>query len=291
MIRNFEALLKEAKAKGPKNIVVSGGDDAVAIEELQVAKGIGLINKVFLVGDKEKIGKFQTSFEVVSASAEETPLIAAQIAGRGEADIIMKGKVSTSAFLKGVLDKSTGLRIGRTMSHIAVMSTKFYDKLLFITDGGMNIYPNLEVKSDILMNAVDFAHKLGIECPKVAIVCAIEVPNPDMPETMDAVELVKMAGDKKFGVCEVAGPFALDLAVSSKACELKGIKHSVCGDADILIMPNIAAGNISAKSMIYLGGASIAGAVMGAKLPCVMLSRSDSKDTKLNSIALGVVSC
>lgn len=291
MINNFATLIKKVQVKGPKNIVVSGGEDPVAIEALGFAKDIGIINKVFLVGDSAKIEKFNKGFDVVFAGADDVPLVAAQIADRGEADIIMKGKVSTSAFLKGVLDKSVGLRTGRTMSHIAVMESKSYSKLLMITDGGMNIKPGLEVKADILTNAVGFTQKLGIESPKVAVVCAIEVANPDMPETMDAVELTKMAGEGKFGVCKVAGPLALDLAVSREACQLKGISNEVCGDADILLMPDIAAGNISAKSMIYLGGASIAGIVMGAKIPCVMLSRSDSKDTKLNSIALGVISC
>lgn len=290
MIQDFDSLLKEAKSRGPKRIVVSGGEDPVAIEALGFAREIGLISKVLLVGERERIEKLNSGFEIIPASIEETPLIAAQIVGRGEADIIMKGKVSTSAFLKGLLDKSVGLRTDRTMSHIAVMASKFYHKLFFVTDGGMNIKPSLEVKADILMNAVDFAHKLGIELPKVAVVCAIETANPDMPETMDAAELAKMGAEGKFGVCKVAGPFALDLAVSKEACELKGIKNEVCGDADILVMPDIAVGNISAKSMMYLGGVSIAGIVVGAKIPCVMLSRSDLKATKINSIALGVMS-
>ncbi|MCK4353251.1 bifunctional enoyl-CoA hydratase/phosphate acetyltransferase [candidate division WOR-3 bacterium] len=285
---DFKQLIESVKSKGPKRIVVSGGEDPVSIEALKWASNLNLVEPI-LVGNKEKIKELTQEFEIIDATSEEIPIKSTELVKSGKADILMKGKISTADFLHGVLDKDAGLRTGRTLSHIAVMESPLYHKLFLVTDGGINIKPNLQGKIDILMNAVEFAYTLGIDYPKVAVLAAIEKVNPDMQETLDADELSKMAIKGKFGKCKVEGPLALDLAVSEEACKIKGIESEVSGDADILLMPDIACGNITAKALLYLGGAKIGGIVVGAKAPCVMLSRADSKEIKLNSIALGVI--
>ena len=166
-----------------------------------------------------------------------------------------------------------------------------YHKIFMVTDGGMCVKPDLAAKTDIINNAVEIAHKLGMEKPKVAVLAAVEVVNPEMPETVDAAELWKMADRGQIKGCVLDGPLALDLAVSKEAAEHKKVKSPVAGDADIMVLPEIAAGNIFAKALIYMGGAKAAGLIAGAAKPVVMLSRSDTKEQKLNSIALGVVSC
>jgi phosphate butyryltransferase len=199
--------------------------------------------------------------------------------------------VATSTFLKAVLDKEVGLRTGRLLSHVAVIESPGYHKLLFLTDGGMCVKPDLAAKVDIVNNAVDVARKLGIETPKVALLAAVEVLNPEMPETADAAELSKMAERGQIKNCLVDGPLAIDLAVSAEAAQHKKVRSAVAGDADIMVVPEIVCGNVLAKGLIYLGNARAAGLIAGAAKPVVMLSRSDSKEQKLNSIALGVVSC
>ncbi|MDP2806844.1 MAG: bifunctional enoyl-CoA hydratase/phosphate acetyltransferase, partial [bacterium] len=221
----------------------------------------------------------------------EASRAAVKAVSSGQADFLMKGLVATSTFLKAVLDKEVGLRTGRLLSHVAVMESALYPKLFLLTDGGMNVKPDLTAKVDIINNAVEIAHKLGVEKPKVAVLTALEVVNPEMPETIDAAHLSKMNDRGQIKGCIVDGPLALDLAVSAEAAAHKKVKSLVAGDADIFLAPEIASGNMLAKGLIYLGGAKAAGLIAGASKPVVMLSRSDSKQQKLNSIALGVVSC
>lgn len=292
MISSFKELLEYAKLSGPKRIALAGGADPVAVAALKLAVKDNLIKDPILVGEKEKIERLeiepvcrQAGFEIVDTPAEEAPVKAAKLVKEGVASIIMKGKVTTSAFLKGILSE---LRTDKRLSHMAVLESPFYHKLLLMTDGGMNINPDLEVKIDILTNGIEFAHKIGIKCPKVAILAAVETVNPDMPETVDAQELAEMAQDGKFGECVVEGPLALDLAVSKEACQIKGIESKIAGDADMLIVSSVIVGNIAAKSMVYLGNCKIAGVVLGALAPVIMLSRADTQETKICSIALGI---
>jgi phosphate butyryltransferase len=207
----------------------------------------------------------------------------------GEADGLMKGKVSTPGLLKAVLNKKYNLRTDRLLSHIALMEIPSYHKLLLFTDGGMVITPNLEQKVGILLNGVQVMQGIGVQRPKVAVLAAIEKVNADMPETVDAEKLVQMARRGELGKVEVEGPMAMDIAMSPEAARLKGFESQISGDPDILLMPNISAGNISAKALWHLAGAKIAGLIVGARKPIVLLSRSDDAVTKLNSIALAVV--
>ena len=201
----------------------------------------------------------------------------------------MKGKVGTSVLLHELLDKKHGLRLSPLLSHVALMEIPAYHKLIAVTDGGMVIQPDLQQKVEIIKNAVRFMRALGRTCPKVAVLAAIETVNPDMPETQHAEAIVKMAEKGDFGDVLIEGPLAADVAFSSQAAKDKGIESRISGDPDILIVPNIACGNILAKSLLYLAKAGIGGLILGAKKPVILLSRSDDARTKVNSMALAVV--
>ncbi len=298
MIKSFSDLMKEAKAKGPKKVAVAVAQDEVVLEALAIAHKEGIATPV-LYGDRKAIEEAAKKAKVDLKGWEITDIADMAGASRaavaavssGQADFLMKGLVATSTFLKAVLDKEVGLRTGRLLSHVAVMEVSGYHKIFLATDGGMCVKPDLAAKADIINNAVGLAHKLGIEKPKVAVLAAVEVVNPEMPETVDAAELWKMAERGQIKGCILDGPLALDLAVSREAAEHKKVKSPVAGEADVLVLPEIAAGNIFAKALIYMSGARAAGLIAGASKPVVMLSRSDTREQKLNSIALGVVGC
>ena len=219
----------------------------------------------------------------------EASLKAVELVSSKKADIVMKGLVDTSIVLKAVLNKEIGLRTGNVLSHTGVFAVEGYNRLFFITDAAMNIDPDLNTKKQIIENAVRLARALDIEEPKVAVLCAKEKVNPKMPDTVDAKELEEMYKRGEIKNCIVGGPFALDNAVSEEAAKHKGIDHPVAGKADVLLVPDIEAGNIFYKSMTFFAKAESAGLVLGAKAPIVLTSRADSDVTKLNSIALGVL--
>jgi len=296
MIKSFSDLMKEAKAKGPKKVAVAVAQDEVVLEALSLAYREKIATPV-LFGDRKaieeaagKVGVSLSGWEITDmADMAQASKAAVAAVSSGQADFLMKGLVPTAIFLKAVLDKEVGLRTGRLLSHVALMELSGYHKIFLVTDGGMCLKPDLAAKVDIVNNALELAHSLGLEKPKVAVLAAVEVINPEMPETMDAAELSKMAERGQIKGCIVDGPLALDLAVSREAAEHKNVKSPVAGDADIFVLPEIAAGNIFAKALIYMSGARAAGLIAGAAKPVVMLSRSDTKEQKLNSIALGVV--
>ncbi|HBZ86689.1 MAG: phosphate butyryltransferase [Candidatus Edwardsbacteria bacterium RIFOXYD12_FULL_50_11] len=298
MIKSFSDLMKQAQASGPKKVAVAVAQDEVVLEALSEAAKEKIATPI-LFGDKaaieqaaQKAGVNIKGWEIhdIKDMAQASKAAVAAVSS-GKADFLMKGLVATSTFLKAVLDKEVGLRTGRLLSHVAVMESSSYPKLILVSDGGMNVKPDLMAKVDIINNAVAIAHKLGVEKPKVAVLAAIEVLNPEMPDTIDASHLAKMADRGQIKGCLVDGPLALDLAVSAEAAAHKKIKSQVAGEADIFLTPEIASGNMLVKGLIYLGGAQAAGIIAGAAKPVVMLSRADSKQQKLNSIALGVVSC
>ncbi len=298
MIQTFEDLLEEARRRGPKRLVIVAAEDPSALEAADAARDQGLVSPV-LVGDMEAIQKAAqtmgidgSDLELVAAeSGEKAVYTAVKMIRDGEGEILMKGHVTTSTFLKGVLDNEVGLRTGRRLSHLTVLEPLSYHKLLLLTDGGMNIKPDLDTKADIIRNAVEFAHHLGIAEPKVGVLAAVEVVREDMPETVEAAYLTKMGERGQLGECLVDGPLALDLAVSRRAAQKKGVESSVAGDADILLVPDIASGNIFTKGLAFLSNTRSAGIVLGTTKPVVMLSRADTPEMKLHSMALGVVSC
>ncbi|MGC9365678.1 MAG: bifunctional enoyl-CoA hydratase/phosphate acetyltransferase [bacterium] len=298
MIKNLDQLVSQAKQKGPQTISVAGADDLNVLESINMSHQQNLITPV-LLGNKAKIMQLSSEIDFNVSSAEiihtESPqqssLQAVKLVSSGQADFLMKGMVPTSTFLKAVLDKEIGLATGRILSHCAILSLDTYPKLLMITDGGMNEHPDLPTKIQIIVNAIHLAEKLGINKPKIAALAAVETISTKQPETIDAAQLSKMSQRGQLGNCILDGPLAIDVAISEKSARHKQITSEVAGQVDILLVPSMAAGNMLAKSWIYLAKAQAAGTILGTSRPVVMLSRSDDPVTKLRSIALGVMMC
>lgn len=295
MIKNFDELLKEAKKMDRKIISVAVAQDEDVLNSIEKAYNEGLIDAI-LVGDKVEIEKIAqknnidlSKFQIIDETDEvEACRIAVQKVTNKEADMIMKGLVHTSIILKAILNKEANLRTGRVLSHVCLADIESYDKLLFITDGGMNISPGIDEKAQITENTVSVAHSLGIDEPIVAVLAAKEDINPKMMATIHASELEKMNKEGIIKGCTVIGPLAMDNAVSVKAAKQKGITKYGAGKADILIMPNIESGNIMLKTLTFLANAKSAGIIVGSKAPVIVTSRADDDMTKLHSIALGM---
>ena len=207
----------------------------------------------------------------------------------GEAGLLMKGSLHTDELLGAVVNKDTGLRTGRRLSHVFLMDVPAYHKLLMVTDAAINIVPTLEDKRDICQNAIDLAHALGIAQPKVAILSAVETVTPRIPSTLYAAALCKMAERDQITGGLLDGPLAMDNAISAEAARIKGIRSVVAGDPDILLMPDMEAGNILAKQLTFMGQAEAAGVVLGARVPIILTSRADSVRARLASCAVAVL--
>ena len=296
MIRNLSEVMEVARQRGPKTVSVACAQDADVLMAVTKAKEAGIAEAI-LVGDQEKIdaiaseqGLDLSSFEIIDIKDPvEASLKAVELVSSGKAQMVMKGMVDTSVILKAVLNKEIGLRTGNVLSHIAAFEVKGFDRLFLVTDAAMNIKPDLNTKKQMIENAVIVAKALDNEMPKVAVICAKEKANPAMPDTMDAAELTAMNERGEITGCIVGGPFAIDNAVSVEAAELKGISHPVAGHADILVAPNIEGGNILYKTLGFMAFSESAAVILGAKAPIVLTSRADSDESKLNSIALGVL--
>jgi phosphate butyryltransferase len=295
-MKDFNEVLKYAKIKGPKTLSVAAAHDEGVLKAVKAAVDGGIV-KAILVGDEEKIRNISKGIdydlkytEIINLKdVKEASYKAVEIVSSKKADFVMKGLVDTATILKAVLDKEIGLRTGKTLSHCAVFFVEKYHKMLIVTDAAMNIAPDLAKKEEILENAVNFAHSLGIEVPKCAVICAKEKVNPSMIHTVDAGEMVKHYEEGLIKGCIVGGPFALDNAISKEAAVQKGISHEVAGDADILLMPTIEAGNVLYKALSFLSNSESAGVILGAAAPIVLTSRADTDIAKLNSIALASI--
>ncbi len=296
-MKEFDTLLDLVESHPVRKVAVAVAQDGSVIEAVEEARQRNIAQAI-LVGDERAI---RQAAESVGVSLEATPIVdepdpiraiaaAVRLVSSGSADILMKGYVHTDDFLRGVLDKQYGLRTGSVMSHVFVAEVREMDKLLFITDAAMNIAPDLEQKAAILLNAVYLANLFGATNPKVAVLAAVELVNPTMPATVDAASLAKMADRRQYVPgCVVDGPFALDNAISSAAAQHKRIGGPVAGQADILLVPNIEAGNLLAKSLVYFSHSRLIGLLIGAKSPVVLTSRADTKESKLLSIAGAVL--
>ena len=290
-----ELLLKLAKTKGPVKVVIVNAGKAVSIESSKQAFDEGLIEPVF-IGDKRIIEKLASEikwniskFEIIDEPVEnDTALIAAKMASEGKIKIIVKGHIHTDVLMKAVLKRDLNLIGKKRLSHIWHMTLDKNDKPFIITDGALNVLPKLETKMHILKNSVDFAKRIGIKKPKVSLLSATEEILESMPSSIDAKELSERAKDEYIDA-DVFGPMAFDNSVSEKAAQIKGIKNSVAGKADILLVPNVEAGNGLVKMMIYFMGACAAGVVVGGKVPVVITSRADSAPARLASIAAAIV--
>ncbi|CEO13161.1 phosphate butyryltransferase [[Clostridium] sordellii] len=295
-MRSFNDVIRYAKERGPKTISVACSQDKEVLIAVDMAKKEGIANAI-LVGDIEKTNNIANELNIDLSGYDlidekdltQASLKAVSLVSEGKADMVMKGLLDTSIILKAVLDKEVGLRTGKVLSHVAVFDVNGYDRLFFITDAAMNLAPDLQTKKQIIENACIVAHALDIEEPKVAAICAKEKVNPKMPDTVDAKELEDMCKNGEIKGCIVGGPFALDNAVSEEAAKHKGMDNPIAGKADILLAPDIEAGNILYKSLVFFAESKNAGVIVGAKAPIILTSRADSEETKLNSIALGVL--
>jgi phosphotransacetylase len=290
-----EQLLKLAKAKGPVKVVIVNAGKAISIESAKQAVDERLIDPIF-VGDKKVIEKLASDikwdiskYEIIDEPIENnTAPIAAKMASEGKVKIIVKGHIHTDILMKAVLKRDLNLIGKKRLSHVWHMTQEKNDKPFIITDGALNVLPKLETKMHILKNSVDFAKRIGISKPKVSVLSATEEVLESVPSSLDAKELTERA--KNEGIdADVFGPMAFDNSVSENAAEIKGIKNAVAGKADILLVPNVEAGNGLVKMMIYFMGACAAGVVLGGKVPVVITSRADSAPARLASIAAAIV--
>ena len=290
-----ENLLKIAKTKGSVKVIIVNAGKSVSMQSAKEAVEKGLIDPVFL-GDKPIIEKLSkeinwdiSKYEIIHEPVENnTALIAAQMASQGKIKIIVKGHIHTDILMKAVLKRDLNLIGKKRLSHIWHMTLDKNDKPFIITDGALNVLPKLETKMHILKNSVEFAKRIGIKKPKVSILSATEEVLNSMPSSKEAKELSERA--LKEGIeAEVFGPMAFDNSVSEKAAQIKGIKNAVAGKTDILLVPNVEAGNALVKMMIYFMGACAAGVVVGGKVPVVITSRADDTQARLASIAAAIV--
>jgi phosphate butyryltransferase len=292
-LKTLKEVIEKAKTVSKKRVVVVGAEDMEALKAVSAAYDEGFVEPV-LVGKKEiieeNLKELGREFDIIVAQTEEEAAEqGVRLVSSGAADIVMKGLIKTSKLLKAVLNKEWGLRTGSVLSHVAVIETEALDSLKIVTDGGMIIKPTLDQKVAIINNAVELAHSMGNENPNVALLAAVEVVNPDMPETMEAAIITQMNKRGQIKGCIVDGPLALDNALSEIAAKIKKIDSEVAGHADILVVPDIHAGNILGKSAIYLANGKIAGLVLGAKAPIVIVSRADTAESKLASLALATL--
>ncbi|MEM9988945.1 MAG: bifunctional enoyl-CoA hydratase/phosphate acetyltransferase, partial [Pseudomonadota bacterium] len=289
----LRALVERAKILPAIRVAVVHPVNEISLRGALHARDEGLIDPV-LVGPRTRIEKAaqDVGLDISNVDILETPHshaageAAAELAGAGKVDALMKGALHTDEVLEPVLDQQYGLRTERRLSHVFVMDAPSYHKLLLITDAAVNIAPVLSHKADMLRNAVRLAHALGIETPKAAILSAVETVTPHIPSTVEAASLCKMVDRGQIEGVIADGPLAFDNAISLSAAETKGLTSPVAGQPDILVAPDLEAGNIMAKQLDYLGGAVAAGIVMGAQIPIILTSRSEGKFPRLASAAL-----
>ncbi|MDD3137901.1 MAG: phosphate acyltransferase [Lachnospiraceae bacterium] len=291
MLNNFQDLIEQVKKIEPRKVSVAVAEDEAVLTAVRDAANLGFI-KPILVGNKEKICKIADEigfleFQVIDCENEEEAMkTAVSLVKNKEADVLMKGLVNTAVYMRGILNKEYGLRTGRLLSLLAVYELPQYHKLIYCTDSGINVAPDLAQKKVILTSALEAMKNLGFENPKTAMLTANEMVDPKVISTVDAGALVEMVEKGEVPSCIAEGPIAFDVAFDKHAAEHKGINSKIAGDVDLLVFPNIEAGNIMGKSWLQFNGAKWAGIVLGAAAPVILGSRSDTPEIKINSIAL-----
>lgn len=293
LLKNLESFVQIAKGKPIKKLVVAAAEDDTVLAAVANANQYGIVVPI-LVGNSNKIKTIADELKInlgdIRIIDEKNPVLSAkkavQLIRENEAQILMKGLVGSADCLRAVLDKETGLRKGDLLSHIGFFEMPAYHKLIAVTDAAQNIAPTMEEKVSIIKNAVDLFHRLGIDNPKVGVAAAVEMINPKMDATIHAGLLSMMNRRGQIKGCVIDGPLAFDNIVSKEACEHKGIISDVGGDADLILTPDIEAGNILYKCMTYFAGATVAAIILGASSPIVLTSRADSDRSKMMSIAL-----
>lgn len=299
MMKTLDDILMLAKKIGPKKVAVAQAEDEEVLVALEQARKEKIV-QVILVGKPDRIESLAEKHKIEIDQFEIRPetdgfsasLNCCELVNQGKADFMMKGLVGTANFMKAILDREKGLVTGKLLSHVAVFQIPSYPRLLMITDAAINIAPSLLEKAQIIQNAVNVAHALGMALPNVACIAAVEKVYPEkMPATLDCACLSMMAKRGQITGAVVDGPFGLDNAISEEAARIKGVKSEMAGKVDILLCPGIEAGNAIYKTLTSFCQARCAALVVGTKAPVVLTSRADSHETKFMSLALGVASC
>jgi phosphotransacetylase len=296
-LKALKALIDQARGLEPIRVAVADAAQGLVIETLREAHALGIVEPR-LIGAPEAIEstctdlgwKTEDGWIVPAPTDPAAAAKAVALVRDGEADAVMKGNIHTDLLMRALLDKERGLRLpGRRVSHVFVAEVSTLPKLLGITDAAINIAPDLNAKAQILQNAVELFHLLGVETPKVAVLSAVETVNPAITSTLDAACLTLMARRGQISGATVDGPLAFDNAISAAAAKEKGIVSEVAGDADILLVPDLVSGNILAKNLEYLAGAVAAGVVVGLAVPVVLSSRADPPAARLAALALAAL--
>jgi len=296
MTQFFDDLRAQCAGLPPMPTAVAHPCDAVSLSGAVDAAREGLLEPI-LVGPERKIravagaeGLDIAPFRLIPTKhSHEAAEKAVALVREGSASVLMKGSLHTDELMHEVMEKATGLRTERRISHVYVMHVPTYPKLLMVTDAAINIYPTLEDKRDICQNAIDLAQALGISQPKVGILSAVETVMPKIPSTVEAAALCKMADRGQITGGLLDGPLAFDNAISKEAAAIKHIRSDVAGDADILLVPDLEAGNMLAKQLTFLANADAAGLVVGARAPIILTSRADSVEARLASCAVAAI--
>ncbi len=294
----LQSVIDKMDLTGTTAVAVAAAADSAVLEAVSLALEQNLANFHLYDDEKTLNQMIEAQFPQLaghpkvtihhSAGLNEAAASAVRAVSSNEASVLMKGHISTASIMKAALHADYGLRTGKVLSHVAAFEVEGYDRLIFVTDAGMNIEPSLKDKAQIIQNAVHVARSVGVETPVVAALAAVEVVNPSMQATLDAAALVAMNKRGQITDCIVDGPLALDNAVSVEAAQHKGIGGETAGNADILLVPNIESGNILYKSLVYFSNAKVGGIIAGAKAPIVLTSRADSAESKLFSLALAL---
>ena len=296
MIKSLNELVEQARRTGKKRLAVAAADEVEILRAAEEARREGFAEPI-LVGDApsissacDKAGLEANNYTIVDfPNARDAAQECCRMIRRGNADLIVKGAIKTGDFMKAILDKQDGLVANDLLSHVAVFEIPDFDRLLFVTDAAINIMPTLSEKAKIIQNAVNLAHNIGYEIPRVACLAAVEVVNADkMPDTVESAALSMMSIRGQLTGCLVDGPLALDVAISAQAAEIKGLKSPVAGRADILLAPEIVSANVLYKSLTCFAKAKVAAIVTGTIAPVILTSRADDHSTKFLSIAMGV---
>jgi phosphate butyryltransferase len=286
MILSFHDLKQRVQGQPAKRVAVVEPRDQALLEAVSHAQKEGLAEFI-LLGEASEITHLlagsQLNFRVIHS--EQPSIDAVELIHQGEADLLMKGSISTGTLLKAVLDKDRGLRKGDLLNHIAVIQSPAYHKLIFLSDGGINLHLNEDVFKQMIWNNVDYLAHLGIMNPKIAMLALVEIENPKIPETVVAANVARALASQY----QIEGPIAPDVALSREAALLKGLDSQIAGDVDMLMMSNTTAGNHFVKGLVSLGGCLVGGVIVGAQVPIILLSRSDDADTRYRSILLGLV--
>ncbi|MEH6633181.1 MAG: bifunctional enoyl-CoA hydratase/phosphate acetyltransferase [Halopseudomonas aestusnigri] len=289
------ALLDNAAQYSPARTAIVNATSLIAMESAYLASSANLIEPI-LVGDRSIITQLAaeldwdlTHTEIHNAEDEETAAyLSVNLARTGQVSAIMKGQIHTDTFMRAIVNRETGLRTGRRLSHAFYMSVPGSDRVMTITDAAINIAPDLETKKAIIQNSVDMMHALGTKIPKVAVLSATEEENPQIPSSVEAGELTRWAAEEVHEA-DVFGPMALDNAISPEAARIKEIQNPVAGQADVLVVPNIETGNAMFKQLVYCDSACAAGIVLGASVPIVLTSRADPPAARLASMAIATI--